>query len=299
MTKHRTFKAVGFFVVLAAVLVFLAIPNSQAGAGKRPIRWKASVEPFAGTNLSADQVFVGGVDHVNINNGSGTCAISGSPYSFLELQVFAPSLWFSGMDRNSFSSWGNPDLDDPVPSPYEFPNTSTDWPYCVADFLNNKIHPTADYEHITLRFSTCGCEGSSTDLMGMGVGDILPVRMSFLFFSHTWGCPTNSPFTQKTFLNLLMNAHGFDRGGLPDMYGSTFDIYIKRLPNENGLPLWIQYSIIRLSRIRLTLATLYGAGPRKVGMVSLDNMPHASKDQRRAIERPTSRHIIIPGQKHR
>jgi len=59
----------------------------------------------------------------------------------------------------------------------------------------------------------------------MGEGQILPVHMLFQFFSHTWGCPPNS----NTFLNLLMNAHGYIKSGAPD--GTLPDIYIQRVGN--------------------------------------------------------------------
>lgn len=207
--------------MLVAVLAFLAIPKSQAGAAK-PIRWKATV---TGTNLNGIGEFVGGVNQVNINNGVGTnstpppCNTAGTgSYSYLELQVFTPSLTFS-MDANGF--WGSPD-DHPS---YGFPYIGTAWPYCIADFLNsNKLHPTADYPHIILRFTTCGCGNSITDLMTMPEGVPLPVHMELLFFSHIWGCPPNSPFTQETFLNLQMMAHGYLTGG-------KYDIYIQRLGN--------------------------------------------------------------------
>jgi len=70
--------------------------------------------------------------------------------------------------------------------------------------------------------------------MQMTDGQIIPVRMSVLFFSHIWGCPPSSPYTQQTFLNLLMNAHGYidiDSGEtLPDIYiqrvGNTWTAYV-------------------------------------------------------------------------
>jgi len=223
MNKYRTLKAVGFFVVLVAALAFLALPNSQAG-GAKSIRWKATV---TGVNLMGTGEFVGGVDHVNINNGLGTneysCGPTGNSYSYIELQVFVPSLQFY-MDANTVS--GPPD--DLNNALCGFPNTTVAWPYCVADFLNNNNpHPTADYPHIILRFTTCGCGNVATDLMAMKDGDFLPVRMSLLFFSHIWGCPPSSPSTQKTFLNLNMNAHGWYN------QGPSFnpDIYIKRVGN--------------------------------------------------------------------
>lgn len=221
MNKYRTLKAVGFFVVLVAALAFLALPNSQAG-GAKPIRWKATV---TGTNLMSGEL-VGGVDHVNINNGPVTCADT-SGGSYLEVQVFVPSLQFY-MDANTVS--GPPD--DLNNALCGFPNTTVAWPYCVADFLNNNNpHPTADYPHIILRFTTCGCGNVATDLMAMKDGDFLPVRMSLLFFSHIWGCPPSSPSTQKTFLNLNMNAHGYVKTGvLPDIYiqrvGNVWTAYV-------------------------------------------------------------------------
>ncbi len=209
--------------VLVAVLAFLAIPNSQAGAGKS-IRWKATV---TGPNLIGSGDFVGGVDHVNINNGFGTneysCGITGNSYSYIELQVFTPSLTCY-MDPNSIFG----PIDALNNALCGFPKTNAAWPGCVAYFLNNNNpHPTADYPHIILRFTTCGCENTKMDLMAMGEGEILPVRMSILFFSHIWGCPPSSPFTQKTFLNLNMNAHGWYSRGLL----SLPDIYIKRVGN--------------------------------------------------------------------
>ena len=227
MNKYRTLKAVGFFVVLAAILAFLALPASQAG-GAKPIRWKATV---TGVNLIGSGEFVGGVDHVNINNGLGTneysCGPTGNSYSYIELQVFTPSLQFY-MDGSTLSGPSD-DLNNALCG---FPNTTAPWPYCVADFLNNNnLHPTADYPHIILRFTTCGCGNSITDLMKMTDGQILPVRMSLLFFSHIWGCPPSSPFTQKTFLNLNMNAHGYVKTGvLPDIYiqrvGNVWTAYV-------------------------------------------------------------------------
>ena len=234
MTKHRTLKAVGFFVVLAVALAFLALPNSQAAKGK-PIKWKATV---TGDNLWASGEFFGGQDQVNINYGVGTndtnCdtdrpsgGTSGA-YSYLELQVFKPVLGFLGM--NSFSSWGNPDPDSNsinlapygFPNPSGFPNNLTIWPGCIQEFLINNLHPTADYPHITLRFTTCGCGNDiNSNLMNMGVGTTLPVHLVLQFFSHNWDCPASSPFGQKTFLNLLMSAHGY-------VVGSDCDVKIVR-----------------------------------------------------------------------
>jgi hypothetical protein len=228
MNKYRTLRAVGFFVVLVAVLAFLALPKSQAGAAK-PIRWKAIFAPITGANLTGSGEFVGGVDHVNINNGLGTnatpppCNTAGTGlYSYLELQVFDPSLYFN---MGGFLQSGGA-----LPSSYGFPNITTDWPGCVSDFLNNNYHPTADYPHIILRFTTCGCGNSQTDLMAMKEGEILPVHMQLLFFSHIWDCPPSSPFTQKTFLNLHMNAHGYQIGATPDGK-AIYDIYIQRVGN--------------------------------------------------------------------
>jgi len=215
MTKHRTLKAVGFFVVLAAALAFLALPNSQAGAA-RPVRWKATFINDVTANLMWTAVFVGGQDQVNINNGVGIH--DGKNFSYLELQVFNPSLQFN---MGGFSSWGNP-----APAPYGFPYTSTAWPYCIADFLNNYLQPTADYPHIHLRFTTCGYPFA--DLMAMGEGQILPVHMNLMIFSHIWGCPANSSYTQETFLNLYMGAHGCVT---PRVTG-PFDVYLKRVGNE-------------------------------------------------------------------
>jgi hypothetical protein len=196
--------------IMVAVLALLALPKGQAGPGKgKSIKWKAAFIDDGTANLTGVAGFVGGVDHVNINNGLGTC--EGVPYSFLELQVFTPSLIFKNM--GGFLDWGNPDPADSVPFPYGFPYTTGSWPYCVANFLNDNVHPTAEYPHIILRFSTCGCD-STTDLMKMEVGKIIRVHMSLLFFSHIWGCPPNS----QTFLNLNMNAHGYYKGGTPDIY---------------------------------------------------------------------------------
>jgi len=212
--------------ILVAVLAFWAIPKSQAGPAK-PIRWKATV---AGANLIGFGEFVGGVDHVNINNGSGTndtaCAPSGSTsYSYLELQVFTPSLQFSNM--GGFSGVGDPDL---APSGlYGFPKITTAWPDCVGDFLTSALQPTAEYAHIDLRFTTCGCGNTKTDLMAMADGETLPVHMSLLFFTHNWYTLPNSSSTptQYTFLNLLMNAHGWYSG----VTAPFPDIYIKRVGN--------------------------------------------------------------------
>jgi hypothetical protein len=226
MTKHRTLKAVGFFVVLAVIVAFLALPDSQAAKGK-PIRWKATV---SGENLIGINEFVGGQDFVNINNGVGSnntpCNTAGTgSYSYLELQVFTPSLQFN---MDDFLTSGNP-----APSPYGLPNTTGTWPDCVADFLNAYPQPTADYPHIILRFTTCGCGNPITDLMAMGEGEILPVHMMLLFFTHNWYTLPNSSSTppQYTFLNLNMNAHGYE-GAIPfDNNGSTYDVYIKRVGN--------------------------------------------------------------------
>jgi hypothetical protein len=233
MTKHRTLKTVGFFVVLAVIVAFLALPDSQAAKGK-PIQWKAIV---TGENIFGLVDFVGGVDHVNINNGVGSnstpCNTAGTgAYSYLELQVFNPSLQFN---IGGFLDSGNP-----APAPYGLPNTTAAWPDCVANFLNAYPQPTADYPHIILRFTTCGCGNPITDLMAMGEGEILPVHMKLLFFSHIWGCPANSPFTQETFLNLHMNAHGYLKADatLPDVYikrvGNTWTAYVDTVfDNEN------------------------------------------------------------------
>lgn len=215
MNKHRVLRAVGFFVVLAVIVAFLALPDGQAAKG-RPVKWQATV---TGANLNGG-VFVGGQDQVNINNGVGTCAPSGTPYSYIELQVFNPSLQFN---MGGFTSSGNA-----APSPYGLPNPppGTAWPQSIADFLNSTPQPTSDYPHIILRFSTCGCDSTATDLMAMDPnGGILPVRMSLLCFSHIWGCPPSSPYTQQTFLNLNMIAHGYPTSRL----GGNFDVYIQRI----------------------------------------------------------------------
>ena len=241
MNKHRTLKVAGFFVVLVAVLAFLALPQGQAG-GAKPVSWQAIV---TGANLNGSRIFVGGVDHVNINNGVGTnvtpppCNTAGTgSYSYLELQVFDPSLQFT-IDGTNI--WGS--KDDLNGGLCEFPKTTTPWPYCVADFLNNNnLHPTADYPHIILRFTTCGCGNSQTDLMAMKDGAILPVHMMLLFFSHIWGCPPSSPFTQKTFLNLNMSAHGYVKTGaaLPDIYiqrtGNVWTAYVNTLFDNSAYP---------------------------------------------------------------
>lgn len=206
-------------VILVAALAFLALPDSQAGAAK-PIKWKATV---TGTNLWGSGEFVGGHNSVNIYNGVGTCALTGNPYSYIELQLFQPSLQFY---MSGFSG------DDVVPSPYGFPGISTPWPLCIGDFLNGRLQPTADYPHIILRFSTCGCNSTAADLMAMQNGDILPVCMALSCFSHIWGCPPNSPYTQETFLNLNMISHGYLKAGanLPDVYiqriGDVWTAYV-------------------------------------------------------------------------
>jgi hypothetical protein len=210
--------------ILVATFAFLALPSSQAGTAK-PIRWKATV---TGTNLWGLVDFVGGQDQVNINNGVGTnsspCNTAGTgSYSYLQLQVFNPSLKFN---IGGFLSSG-----DPAPAPYGFPGTSAAWPFCIAEFLNAYPQPTADYPHIILGFTTCGCGNPITDLMAMAEGQILPVHLNLMIFSHIWGCPANSPFTQETFLNLHMGAHGYT-GAIPaDINGSTYDVYIKRVGN--------------------------------------------------------------------
>lgn len=212
MTKHRTLKAVGFFVVLAAILAFLALPDSQAGAGK-PIRWKATV---TGVNLIGLADFTGGVDNVNINSGVATDQASGDLYGYIELRVFDPSFRFF-MDPSAFS--GSPD-DHPL---YGLPHTSAPWPLCIADFLNTYDQPTEEYPYILLRFTTCGCGNTITDFMKMTDGQMIPVRMSVGFYSHAWGCPASS----NTFLNLDINAHGWYKQGT----GSDPDIYIQKVGN--------------------------------------------------------------------
>lgn len=68
--------------------------------------------------------------------------------------------------------------------------------------------------------------------MKMTDGEILPVHMLLQVFSHIWGCPPSSPFTQKTFLNLNMNAHGYLKSSatLPDIYikreGNVWTAYV-------------------------------------------------------------------------
>ncbi|MCX6564274.1 MAG: hypothetical protein NTU60_11850 [Candidatus Aminicenantes bacterium] len=228
MNKHRTLKAVGFFVVLAVIVAFLALPNSQAAKGK-PIKWKATVSG----DMWASGEFVGGVDHVNINNGVGTnpesCGPAGNSYSYLELQLFTPSLQ---VNMNGFS--GDYDL----PSPYGFPKTiAKTWPDCVAEFLNSNFHPTPEYPHVILRFTTCGCGNVATDLMAMQDGAILPVHMMLLFFTHNWYTLPTSASTPVpyTFLNLNMNAHGYVKtvGSLPDIYiqrvGNVWTVHVDTL----------------------------------------------------------------------
>jgi hypothetical protein len=245
--------------IMVAVLAFLALPKGQAGAAKGkpiPIRWMATFVAVTDANLMGldNQVFVGGAGHVNINNGSETCVIDGSVGSFLELQLFDPGLIFENM--GGFLHWGNPDPAAPDPTvpvdlylsppvdlaPYGFPNyvfpykNLTMWPDCVADFLNDNVHPTADYYHIILRFSTCGC--GSANLMDMPVTDpptCVPVRMSLQLFSHIWDCPSNSPFSQSKFLNLMMKAHGYYTDRLGDL-----DVKIQRT-TEKGLATWTAY----------------------------------------------------------
>ena len=226
MNKYRTLKAVGFFVVLAAVVAFLALPDSQAANG-RPIRWKATVSG----DMSASGEFVGGVDHVNINNGVGTnpesCGPAGNSYSYLELQLFTPSLQ---VNMNGFSG------DYVLPSPYGFPKTiAKTWPDCAEEFLNSNFHPTPEYPHVILRFTTCGC-GNNKDLMAMTEGEILPVHMMLLFFAHNWYTLPTSASTPVpyTFLNLNMNAHGYVKTGvLPDVYiqrvGNVWTVHVDTL----------------------------------------------------------------------
>ncbi len=233
MTKHRTLKAVGFFVVLAAVLAFLALPNSQAGAGK-PIRWKATFDnsgnlrgfPQNGT------AFVGGVDGVDITNGTGTCDSGINSYSFLQMRVYDPSYLNFSMDAvvDPTWSWGNYDS-----ASCGFPNTEPGlaWPYCVADFLNGRGHPSPDYGWVLVRFTTFGgCADSNIHtLIGMDVGEIFPVHMSIEIWSHPFDCPPNSTWAKNPLHNLIMNAHG---------YGTLLpDIYIERLPDVSGNRVWI------------------------------------------------------------
>ena len=243
MNKHRTLKAVGFLVVLLAVLAFLALPNGQAG-GAKPIKWQATV---TGANLIGSGPFVGGQDSVNINYGLGTndtsCNTLGTgSYSYLELQVFNPSLQFI---MNATTVGGTDDLN----KAFGFPNTLSGWPNCIADFLNHYLQPTADYPHIILRFTTCGCDNSITDLMAMDRnGGILPVHMSLLLFSHIWGCPPSSPFTKETFLNLNMSAHGYVKTGasFPDIYiqrvGDVWTAYVDTAFDNPHYPTLLSYT---------------------------------------------------------
>jgi hypothetical protein len=160
-----------------------------------------------------------------VGTNSTPCNTAGTgSYSYLQLQVFEPSLQFN---IGGFLDWDN----ENIPSPYGLPYTTSAWPNCVADFLNNNLQPTADYPHIILGFTTCGCGNPITDLMAMGEGQILPVHLNLMIFSHIWGCPANSPYTKETFLNLHMGAHGY-AGAIPvDINGSTYDVYIKRVGN--------------------------------------------------------------------
>jgi len=204
--------------ILVVALAFLALPESQAGSG-RPVRWKATFVDFPGANLPGSGIFTGGVDHVNINNGPVTTCTGAS---YLELQLFDPSLEFTGIGTGGFLDSGNPDL-----ASYGFPGTQGAWPGCMANFLNLNVHPTEEYPHIILRFSTCGCDyplNSNTDLMKMEVSDTLPVRMSFYFFAYNWLIRPTLPSTP--FLNLLMKAHGWNSSGsgLP----GDFDVKIVR-----------------------------------------------------------------------
>jgi hypothetical protein len=201
--------------ILAAVLAFLTLPTSQAGAAK-PVRWKATFINDGTANLMGTAVFVGGQDQVNINNGVGTN--DGEIFSYLELQVFNPSLIFN---MGGFLSSSN---GSDIPASYGFPGTASLWPFCVADFLNTYPQPTADYPHIHVRFTTCGYPFA--DLMAMGEGQILPVHMNLMIVSHIWSCP--APSVQKTFLNLYMGAHGH----VTSRVNRPFDVYLKRVGNE-------------------------------------------------------------------
>ena len=90
----------------------------------------------------------------------------------------------------------------------------------IANFLNAFDHPTDEYTYVLVRFTTCGCGNTITDFAKMTDGQIIPVRMSVLFFSHLWGCPPGA----NTFLNLDINAHGWNKQGA----GSPPDVYIRR-----------------------------------------------------------------------
>ncbi len=232
-------------VMLVAVLAFLAIPKSQAGAAK-PIKWMATV---TGDNLNGSGVFVGGVDHVNINNGSGSndtpCSATGNSgaYSYLELQLFTPSLKFN---MSSFSGEGN------LPFPYGFPNTTAAWPGCVDDFLNNNLHPTPEYAHVILRFTTCGCGNTKTDFMAMTDGETLPVHMMFLFFTHNWYTVPKSS-TPYPYINLMMNAHGTT----PLRLGGDFDVKIQKTL-VNGKDTWTAYVDTQFDNPGYPVANLAG-----------------------------------------
>lgn len=214
MTKHCTLKAVGFFVVLAVIGAFLALPDSLAGAGK-PIRWKATV---TGANLEGLADFIGGVDNVNINNGVLTDPNTGRLYGYIELRVFNPSFRFSMVP----STFSGPPIDHPS---FGLPNTTASWPFCIADFLNNDEQPTEEYPYILLRFTTCVDGNTITDFMKMTEGQMIPVRMSVGFHSHVWGCPASS----NTFLNLEINAHGYLIGGTTT--NPIYDVYIQKVDN--------------------------------------------------------------------
>jgi len=198
--------------ILAVFLAFTALPDSQAAAGK-PTRWKATV---TGVNLMGLADFVGGQDNVNINSGTATDVDTGSLYGYIELRVYNPSFTLF-LDPAALSGSA-----DDHPS-YGFPHTTAPWPYNIADFLNKFPQPTEEYPHIVLRFTTCGCGNTLTDFTAMTEGQIIPVRIGISFFSHTWGCPPGA----NTFLNLIINAHGWHKQGA----GSPPDIYIQRVGN--------------------------------------------------------------------
>jgi len=213
--------------ILVAVLALLALPKGQAGPGKgKPIRWKATFIADDNANLKGmigNPDYVGGVDGVNINNGSGTCD-NGNVYSFLMMGVWAPSYLKFNMD--GFLSSGNDDS-----APCGFPNTiGLTWPACLQYFLNSYLHPTTGYQYVYLTFTTnYECQVNIPNLMDMPLGSTLPARMCIYFFSHYWDCPQNHTLANYNLYNLMMHAHGYNT----DRLLGDLDIYIKRIsPTE-------------------------------------------------------------------
>jgi len=218
MNKHRTLKAVGFFVVLAVVVAFLALPNSEAAKGK-PIRWKAAILPVVDGNLSGQTAdFIGGENGVDITNGTRLCADGINSYSFLQMRVYDPSSLNFYMDKTSFIT-SNYDHAPDAPAPCGFNTVDCSWPNCVAEFLNGRDQPTPEYGWVCVRFTTYRCD--NYNLMTMKVSDPpVPVHMSIEFWSHAFDCPKNSPWASNPLHNLIMNAHGYTKinTSLPDIY---------------------------------------------------------------------------------